>query len=99
MKAVLNRVPVVVVGVAPRHFFGVLQGSAPDVWLPLSAQGSGRFGTWFDSLGPGYNIDLDAPWKSQQGLFWLWVLARAPDGEKAKATPRVDGRLCNQICN
>jgi hypothetical protein len=53
MKAVLNRVPVVVIGVAPKRFSGVLQGSAPDLWLPLIAQSSGRFGTWFDSLGPG----------------------------------------------
>ena len=53
MKATLNRVPIVVIGVAPERFSGVVQGSAPDVWLPLVAQSSGRFGTWFDSLGPG----------------------------------------------
>ncbi len=85
MTATLNRVPVVVVGVAPPRFSGVLQGSAPDVWLPLSAQSTGRFSTWFDSLGPGYNINLDAPWRPQEGLFWLWVLARVPDAEKAQA--------------
>jgi predicted permease len=88
MKAVLNRVPVVVIGVAPKRFSGVLQGSAPDVWLPLIAQSSGRFGTWFDSLGPGYNIDLEAPWRNQEGLFWLWVLARVPDAEKGQASLR-----------
>jgi predicted permease len=86
MKAVLNRVPVVVIGVAPKRFSGVLQGSAPDLWLPLIAQSSGRFGTWFDSLGPGYNIDIEAPWRNQEGLFWLWVLARLPDAEKGQAT-------------
>jgi predicted permease len=85
MKAVLNRVPVVVIGVAPARFAGVVQGVAPDVWLPLSAQSTGRFGTWFDSLGPGYNIDLEAPWRNQQGLFWLWVMARIPPAEKGQA--------------
>ena len=65
-----------VVGVAPRNFFGVVQGSAPDLWLPLAAQSSGRFGTWFDSLGPGYQLNLGAPYRNQDAIFWLWVLAR-----------------------
>jgi len=85
MKAVLNRIPVMVVGVAPRDFFGVVQGSAPDVWLPLAAQSTGRFGSWFDSLGPGYELNLDAPYKSQDAIFWLWVLARVPDNQKTGA--------------
>jgi predicted permease len=85
MKAVLNRIPIVVVGVAPRNFFGVVQGSAPDLWLPLAAQSSGRFGTWFDSLGPGYQLNLDAPYRNQDAIFWLWVLARIPDNQKASA--------------
>jgi predicted permease len=88
MKAVLNRVPIVVVGVAPERFSGVVQGSAPDVWLPLVAQSSGRFGTWFDSLGPGYDVDLQAPYRNQDGIFWLWVLARIPDGDKGRAATR-----------
>jgi predicted permease len=88
MKAILNRVPVVVVGVAPERFSGVVQGSAPDVWLPLVAQSSGHFGTWFDSLGPGYDINLQAPYRNQDGVFWLWVLARIPDAEKPSAATR-----------
>jgi predicted permease len=88
MKAILNRVPIVVIGVAPERFSGVVQGSAPDVWLPLVAQSSGRFGTWFDSLGPGYDVDLQAPYRNQDGVFWLWVLARIPDAEKAGAATR-----------
>src|ERR1700728_1349045 len=58
MKATLNRVPIVVIGVAPERFSGAVQGAAPDVWLPLVAQSTGRLGTWFDSLGPGYDVDL-----------------------------------------
>ncbi len=84
MKAMLNRVPVIVIGVAPEGFSGVMQGVAPDLWLPLAAQSSGRFGTWFDSLGPGYSIDLEAPYRRQDGVFWLWVLARVPEGQKGK---------------
>jgi predicted permease len=87
-RAVLNRVPIVVVGVAPENFFGVVQGAAPDLWLPLAAQSSGSFGTWFDSLGPGYQYDLHAPYRSQEGIFWLWVLARASDTNKPSAVNR-----------
>jgi predicted permease len=85
MKATLNRVPIVVIGVGPARFSGVVQGSAPDIWLPLVAQSSGRFGTWFDSLGPGYDVNLQTPYRNQNGVFWLWVLARIPDAEKATA--------------
>jgi predicted permease len=85
MKATLNRVPIVVIGVGPARFSGVVQGSAPDIWLPLVAQSSGRFGTWFDSLGPGYDVNLQAPYRNQNGVFWLWVLARIPEAEKATA--------------
>jgi predicted permease len=85
LKAVLNRVPIVVVGVAPERFFGVVQGAAPDLWLPLAAQSSGRFGTWFDSLGPGYRYDLNAPYRNQDGVFWLWVLARVSGSNKTSA--------------
>ena len=82
MRATLNRIPVVVVGIAPRHFTGVMQGSSPDVWLPLAAQSTGRFGTWFDSLGPGYNVNLNAPYRNQDQVFWLWVLARVSAHDK-----------------
>ena len=85
MKAVLNRTPIVVIGVAPERFFGVVQGTAPDLWLPLTAQSSGRFRTWFDSLGPGYQVDLSAPYQSQDSVFWLWLLARVPEAGKAAA--------------
>jgi len=88
LKAVLNRVPIVVVGVAPERFSGVIQGAAPDLWLPLAAQSSGRFGTWFDSLGPGYQYDLNVPYRSQDGVFWLWVLARVSGTEKASMQSR-----------
>ncbi len=84
-KAVLNQVPVVVIGVAPPRFSGVVQGVAPDVWLPLSAQTTGRFFTWFDSFGPGYHIDLQAPYRNQDGLFWLWVMARIPGSAQRSA--------------
>jgi predicted permease len=84
-RATLNGVPIVVIGVAPDRFTGVMQGMAPDIWLPLAAQSTGRFGTWFDSLGPGYAVNLGKPWVNQPAIFWLWVLARVPDQAKSAA--------------
>lgn len=87
-RAVLNRVPVVVVGVAPERFTGVVEGSEADVWLPLEAQSTGRFGSWFDSLGPGYEENLGSPYRSQPAIFWLWVMARVPDEQKGAMAVR-----------
>ena len=88
MHSALNGVPVTVIGVAPEGFSGVVKGWSPDVWLPLSAQATGRFGSWFDSLGPGDNHDLSRPYYNQPGIFWLWTLARIPAGHEAAAQAR-----------
>lgn len=77
-RAVVNGLSVIVVGVAPRGFSGLLQWDAPDLWFPLAAQSTLRLGTAFDSLGPGFAVDLDKPWSNQPTIFWLTVLTRAP---------------------
>jgi predicted permease len=84
-RAVFNGVPIVIVGVAPEGFTGIVPGEAPDLWLPLAAHGTMRFGTWFDSLGPGHNVNLDHSWIDQPTIFWLWTLARTPQGSQAAA--------------
>ncbi len=84
-QAIMNGVPVVIVGVAPNHFSGLVAGTAPDLWLPLAAQSTGRFTTWFDSLGPGSGANIHAPYQSQQSVYWLWLLARVPDAEKSSS--------------
>ena len=84
-RSTFNGVPIVIVGVAPKGFSGVVRGQAPDLWLPLAAQATNRFGTWFDSLGPGYDVDLDRSYLNQASIFWLWVLSRTPDGVKPVA--------------
>jgi len=77
-RFVVNGLPVIVVGVAPKGFSGLLQWNAPDIWFPLAAQSTIRLGTAFDSLGPGFGVDLDQPWEPQPTIFWLTVLTRAP---------------------
>jgi predicted permease len=85
-RATLNGIPIVVVGVAPEGFSGVVPGQAADVWLPLAAQTAGQFGTWFDSLGPGHDVHLDQPWHRQASIFWLWVLSRTQQGSGGALT-------------
>jgi predicted permease len=83
-RSTFNGVPIVIVGVAPKGFSGVVRGEAPDLWLPLAADATNRFGTWFDSLGPGY-VNLGRSHLDQASFFWLWVLSRTPDGVKSAA--------------
>jgi predicted permease len=78
-KLIVNSVPVVVVGVAPEKFAGVVTGSAVDVWLPLAAQATGQFRTWFDSTGPGTGADISSSYLPQSNVYWLWLIARFPD--------------------
>src|SRR6476660_2428389 len=72
-QALVNGVPVTIVGSAPEGFLGVVAGEAPDLWLPLAAQATGRFHSWFDSLGPGSGADIRAPYMNQASVFWLWI--------------------------
>ena len=82
-QGVINGVSVVIVGVAPERFLGVVAGTAPDLWLPLAAQATGHFSSWFDSLGPGSGVNIRASYLNQSGIFWLWLLARVPDEAKS----------------
>jgi MacB-like periplasmic core domain len=84
-RATFNGIPIVVVGVAPEGFTGIVPGEAPDLWLPLAAHGTHRFDTWFDSLGPGHNVNLDQSWLNQPTIFWLWTLTRTSQASEAAA--------------
>ena len=53
------------------------------MWLPLEAQATQRFSSWFDSLGPGSGADIRASYLNQQNVYWLWLLARVPEKQKA----------------
>jgi predicted permease len=92
-RATVNGVPIVIVGVAPPRFSGVVAGQAPDLWLPLAAQSTGKFRSWFDSLGPGSGADVSASYLNQHTVFWLWVLARVPDAVKSSTTAQWTAAL------
>jgi predicted permease len=96
-RATFNGVPIVIVGIAPKGFSGVVRGQAPDLWLPLAAQATDRFGTWFDSLGPGYDVNLGRSYLKQASIFWLWVLSRTPDGVKPAAAAHWTAALAPDL--
>jgi len=95
--AVLNGVMIVIIGIAPNHFSGVVAGEAPDLWLPLTAQATGRFHSWFDSLGPGSGADIRAPYMNQAGVFWLWILARVPQVAQSSAVAHWTAALAPDL--
>jgi putative ABC transport system permease protein len=75
-SVLVNGLPLTVVGVAPRRFFGVEIGKAPDVFLPLAGS---------DRLRPG------PPRLPMQNGFWLNVMARVPpDVAAPQAVERVN---------
>ena len=96
-RAVYNGLPIVIIGIAPNGFNGVLQGMAPDLWFPLAAQSTGRLGSWFDSLGPGYGLDLEKPYVNQPQIFWLWVMARIPASSISGSAARFTSALAPDI--
>jgi predicted permease len=78
-KAVhVNGSPFTVVGVAPPEFFGTQTGSAPDLWVPLSAQPQVA-PRWFQ---PGVS-----PFRAA-GYYWVRIMGRLKPGaseEQARA--------------
>ena len=75
-SVLVNGLPITVVGVAPKRFFGVVIGESPDIFVPLAGS---------DRLRPG------APRLPMQNGFWLAVLARVQPGVAApQAAERVN---------
>ena len=82
----VNGAPVIVVGVAPQRFSGVIPGEMPDFWLPIEAQHDVRYSVPFDSLGYGSGVSLSTPYRNQDALFWLTLIARVPADVQPSAT-------------
>ena len=72
----VNRLPMTIAGVAARGFTGLSVGSRVDMWLPVTMQHDVRYYTnsWAE------DADQRKPWLRQEGISFLNVLARLPDG-------------------
>jgi predicted permease len=78
----VNRVPVTIVGVAPRGFFGTWTDAESDLWMPLTMQQT----LGYRSNASGYGgVDLSRPWLEQNGLAWLNVVGRIPPERRQQA--------------
>jgi len=71
----VNNVPFAIVGVAPRGFFGVEPGRAPDVWVPMLD---------LPELTPwGYRPDGTPSVMRSRDYWWVHVMARLKPGVEA----------------
>jgi predicted permease len=77
----MNRVPVTVVGIAARGFSGLTIGTSLDCWLPVTMQHELRYYTNSSSE----DSDPRNPWLPQDGISFLNVVARLPDGTRHTA--------------
>jgi predicted permease len=66
----INNLPFIIVGVTEQHFDGIVPGSRPDVWLPLSSR---------PRLIPNWTPKLE-----DAGSWWLTIIARLKPGVPEK---------------
>ncbi len=78
----LNGVSLAIVGIAEPDFGGLTVGSPVDLWIPTWMQSQLRF------VGNSYSHDSETekPWPPQNGIAWLTVVARVPDGSSRRQT-------------
>lgn len=87
-KLSVNGIPIEVVGVAARGFFGMQVGGATELWLPSSMQSVVRY-------QQHYSQDTDAkteqPWIFQPDIRWLQFVIRAENAQvAAQASAALD---------
>ena len=76
-RIIVQNVPLTIVGVTPRSFFGLLAGSRTDIWLPTSASENRRL-ILMARLRPGVSIE--------QARAEMSVLHRFTIEERARAS-------------
>ena len=83
----LNGYPVTVVGVAPARFDGFMVGDPVDIWVPTALQQQVRYASNADVS----DADVSKPWRAQDGISWLTVIARVPPpATRSQAAAAVD---------
>jgi predicted permease len=72
-KLDINQVPFIIVGVAPRGFFGARAGTQPAFWMPLSMQSVVKY----DDHYSDFAAEPLKPWIPQANINWLILIVRA----------------------
>jgi len=71
-KLDINHVPFIIVGVAPRGFFGARAGRQPAFWMPLSMQSIVKYHDHYSD----YGAEPLQPWIPQANISWLILMTR-----------------------
>ena len=72
-KITVNGLPVQIVGVTARSFFGTGVGTAPEFWLPTAMQSIVRYQQHYSE---NTNAKPEAPWVLQPDIRWLQFIIR-----------------------
>jgi len=75
-KIVVNGMPFEVVGVTAPGFFGARAGTAPDFWLPVTAQSAVHYAQHYSQTEAA---QFDKPWVPQPDIRWLQFIVRVKD--------------------
>jgi putative ABC transport system permease protein len=72
-KLTVSGMPLQIVGVAARGFFGAQVGAAPEFWLPTAMQSGVRYQQHYSQ---DTDAKTDAPWVLQPDIRWLQFITR-----------------------
>ena len=75
-KLTVNGMPLEIVGVAEKGFFGVQVGTSPEFWLPTAMQSAIRYQQHYSQ---DTNAKTAEPWVLQPDIRWLQFIIRAGD--------------------
>jgi predicted permease len=70
----LNRYALTIVGIAAPRFDGFIVGDPVDLWVPSAVQSQIRYTFNADIT----DADIAKPWRPQDGISWLTIVARVP---------------------
>jgi predicted permease len=84
----VNSTAITVVGVAAPRFRGLEVGISVDLWLPVTMQHDLRY----EGNASVSDADIRQAWLPQDGVEWLTIVARLPEGRDAftRTAARID---------
>jgi predicted permease len=85
-KLTVNGMPIQIVGVAARGFFGAQIGAAPEFWLPTAMQSAVRYQQHYSQ---DTNAKTNEPWVLQPDIRWLQFIIRVNDAKLVGRTSAV----------
>ncbi|MEO8448993.1 MAG: ABC transporter permease [Gemmatimonadota bacterium] len=82
----INGTPLTVVGVSAEGFFGLTVGEQVDAWIPAVMQIDLRY----HQNASNTDGETERPWVPQEGMAWLWLVARVPAAVVGPSVARLN---------